>query len=279
MFKRFLYAVAVVVAVALVMEPDMALTNSGGAPAGRTGAPGESTCATVGCHNSFGLNSGSGAVEITAPATYTSGEVVEIKVKVAEEGAARFGFEVTAKDAAGNDAGTFMLNAEVRRASNQPGYITHNPAVRVADEKEWTIEWTAPDVSTGDITFYAAGNAANGNGSTSGDHIYTTAVTMAPASGVATEDEMVQSSFALDAAYPNPFLTSTTIPFALREASVVSLTVYDMNGKVVQERDLGLRVAGNHEVALEANSLAAGVYIYELTTPAGRQSRSFHIVK
>lgn len=280
MFKRLLYAVALVVAVALVMIPDAAMTNSGGAPALRTGAPGESTCASSFCHDSFGLNTGSGSVEILLPNNYSSGEVIEVQVKVAEEGARRFGFEVTAKDAAGSDAGTFTLsNSEIRFASGQAGYITHSPAARVNNEKTWMVQWTAPDVSTGDITFYATGNAADGNGSRSGDQIYSTSVMMSPASGVTVEDELVHTSFALEAAYPNPFITHTTIPFELKEAAPVTLRVYDMNGKVVQDRELGVRVAGAHEVAVEAEGLASGLYIYELITPRGRQSRSFHIVK
>ena len=36
----------------------------------------------------------------------------------------------------------------------------------------WQFDWTVPDPAVGTITFYAAGNAANGNGSTSGDYIY-----------------------------------------------------------------------------------------------------------
>jgi len=280
MFKRVLYAVALLVAVALVMVPDYAMTNSGSAPARRTGAPGEATCASSFCHDSFGLNTGSGSVEITVPATYTSGEVIEVRVKVAEEGAQRFGFQVTAKDANGDDAGTFALsNGEIRFASNQSGYITHSPAVRVPNEKEWSVEWTAPDVSIGDITFYATGNAANGNGSRTGDQIYSTSVVTTPSTGVAVEDELVNGSFALEAAYPNPFITTTTIPFELKDAAPVTLRVYDMNGKMVQDRALGVRVAGSHEVDIEAEGLSSGLYIYELSTPSGRQSRSFHIIK
>ena len=37
----------------------------------------------------------------------------------------------------------------------------------------WTFSWQAPATDQGDVTFYCSGNAANGNGTTSGDHIYT----------------------------------------------------------------------------------------------------------
>src|SRR5262249_59953992 len=48
-------------------------------------------------------------------------------------------------------------------------------------EGSWVFTWTAPATSVGRVTFYAAGNAANGNGGTSGDFIYTTSVSIQPA--------------------------------------------------------------------------------------------------
>src|SRR3990172_2492928 len=41
-------------------------------------------------------------------------------------------------------------------------------------KKRWNVKWIPPASASGTITFYAAGNEANGNGSNSGDYIYTT---------------------------------------------------------------------------------------------------------
>jgi uncharacterized protein (TIGR03437 family) len=43
------------------------------------------------------------------------------------------------------------------------------------------FNWTPPSNDVGDIKLYAAGNAANGNNSDTGDHIYTTNITVSPA--------------------------------------------------------------------------------------------------
>ena len=68
--------------------------------------------------------------------------------------------------------------------------------------KTWTFDWMAPAVGTGDVTFYGAFNAANGNGKTSGDVIYTTNSTfMEHTVGV---DEMANQDFEINL-YPNPF--------------------------------------------------------------------------
>ncbi len=55
---------------------------SSGPPDGRTGSPADSlqTCNDTGCHNNYALNSGSAAFSISAPSTYTLGEVLSITV-------------------------------------------------------------------------------------------------------------------------------------------------------------------------------------------------------
>ena len=54
-------------------------------------------------------------------------------------------------------------------------YAAHNPVqVLAGNSFTYAVLWTAPpDASGGDVVFHAAGNAANGNGSTSGDNSFT----------------------------------------------------------------------------------------------------------
>merc|ERR1712000_353420 len=52
--------------------------------------------------------------------------------------------------------------------------------------------------------------------------------------------------------YPNPFNPETWIPFQLKSASQVTITVYDTTGKVVRELDVGYRVSGPHHSRQEA---------------------------
>jgi MYXO-CTERM domain-containing protein len=59
-------------------------------------------------------------------------------------------------------------------------------ALGTPDMNSWTVRWAAPASDVGPVTFYAAGNAANGDGenmvmgvpSSAGDFIYTTSVTV-----------------------------------------------------------------------------------------------------
>ena len=58
-------------------------------------------------------------------------------------------------------------------------YITHNAgSIFSPDSNSWTFEWIAPSQGTGEITFYASMNAANGDGTTFGDIIYHSTMTI-----------------------------------------------------------------------------------------------------
>jgi hypothetical protein len=71
--------------------------------------------------------------------------------------------------------------------------------------------------------------------------------------------------FVLEQNYPNPFNPTTKIAFAVPTLSRVTLTVFDMNGRVVAELLRNqLRTAGRHDVSFSANDLASGIYFYKL---------------
>ncbi|MEE9431260.1 MAG: immunoglobulin domain-containing protein, partial [Melioribacteraceae bacterium] len=65
--------------------------------------------------------------------------------------------------------------------------------------------------------------------------------------------------------FPNPFNPSTKISFGLPEQAAVSLMVYDITGKVVEEflRNEQLP-AGSYSYYFEAKNLSSGIYIYKL---------------
>jgi hypothetical protein len=74
------------------------------------------------------------------------------------------------------------------------------------------------------------------------------------------------TEFALFNAYPNPFNPATTISFALPKAGKVTLTVFDVNGRLVSTLVDGYRNAGVHEVTFDGSNLSSGIYLYRLET-------------
>ena len=159
---------------------------STGPPDEKTGAPNENTCAQAGCHTGNDLNVSGGSLMLTIPETYIPSEVYTIVVNLSRAGQSRWGFEMTALDADGTRAGTFAAdtagNTQLSEA-NSKQYIKHTAAGTAQgtnDAHSWEFEWTAPDADMGPITFYAAGNASNGNFNPVDDYIYTAQSELAP---------------------------------------------------------------------------------------------------
>jgi uncharacterized protein (TIGR03437 family) len=177
---------------------------STGPDAGYSGVPGESTCAS--CHSG---GKGSGSVTVTFPGglTYSPGIAQHLVVTVADSAQKRWGFQLTARQSGsstspgggftvGSDGYTQLVCTSSAFRNEQFGngcsgsttyplqYIEHTSAgtrLGQTGSAQFSFTWTPPANSTGNITIYVAGNAANGDGSTSGDHIYTASYTLSPA--------------------------------------------------------------------------------------------------
>lgn len=252
-------------------------SEPGGATAGSTGAPMDGTCTASGCHESFPLNSGEGSVEILdVPAAVVPGQAYELRVRVNSASAARFGFQMTAMAAAGAFAGTFApLDGQTRLADAGARYITHTLVGTGVDV--WRVRWTAPATLGGPVTFYAAGNAANGDNTRQGDRIFTTQVTTAVASSA--EGTAPPSAFRLERAFPNPAHAATTVAFTLHRAAPVVVTLFDAAGRRVQVHRLGAQAPGPHQVVLDVAALTPGWYHYEVRVPGARQGRPLLVVR
>ncbi len=171
--------------------------SASGPTPSHTDAPGETNC-TV-CHRGPPVNSGTGGALISGvPANYLPNQQVMLTTTVSQAGAVVFGFQLTAVDSQGKQVGTFMLPTQSPQQlqivdgfpSNTPRkYVEHtiNGIVpTVFDTKSWIFTWKAPAQRVGKISFYMAGNAANSDGGTSGDFIYTTS--KSTLSGTATSN-------------------------------------------------------------------------------------------
>ena len=171
-----------------------AWANSSGAPPELTGAPGEKTCTA--CHVGT-ANSGPGSLQIRfdGALNWTPGQPVKVKVTLSDPNATRWGFQLTARAASnpGQMAGSFRIIEDTTRLAPNPPpglqFVTHTLTgthAGTTGSVSWQVEWTPPaDAGFGDVIFYAAGNAANGNGQADpGDRIYTATFTASPGTPV-----------------------------------------------------------------------------------------------
>jgi hypothetical protein len=63
--------------------------------------------------------------------------------------------------------------------------------------------------------------------------------------------------------YPNPFNPQTTIKFAVKDQGKISITIFDVLGRVVEKLVDGEFSAGVYQVAWHAGPYAAGIYFYQ----------------
>jgi len=71
--------------------------------------------------------------------------------------------------------------------------------------------------------------------------------------GIGYEERRTAEVMAFGANYPNPFSASTALPLELLQPAAVHVTVFDLNGKRVWERDFGQLTAGAHSFDLGAD--------------------------
>lgn len=155
--------------VGMIVSPVFAYTN--GPPDGRTGSPVDGKTCNDDCHTSYTLNSGTAAFSISAPSSYTAGETLSITVSFSNSSTTKHGFELSALDASSSKVGTFST-VDSNTQTSDGSYIKHTGTGTA--NSSWSVQWTAPSSGATDpVTFYAAGNEANGDLTNQNDYIYT----------------------------------------------------------------------------------------------------------
>jgi glucuronoarabinoxylan endo-1,4-beta-xylanase len=77
--------------------------------------------------------------------------------------------------------------------------------------------------------------------------------------------------FEVDQNYPNPFSSSTAIPYELKTQSDIQVTIYDILGRIVRTLNVGQQSIGLHNVLWDGRNsfgrrVASGVYFFKLST-------------
>lgn len=169
-----------------------------GPPNGVTIAPGDRPgVSCTACHNGTALNGGGGSVRLAFPngLTYTPGQTQNINLVINDAIAATSGFEITARmEASPNtqQAGSFIAgtNQKVICSDNtiQPAAGCGGNGIQWMEHSQPSlsstiaIQWTPPATNAGNVHIYVSANAANGDNTRSGDHIYAADYVLTPAS-------------------------------------------------------------------------------------------------
>ncbi len=176
--KKIIYSILSILFVPTIL---MLYSYSSGSPGGKTGSAGDGGTSCTQCHAGTSSTQ-SGWITTDIPVDgYTGGETYTITVIGTHSGVVKMGYELTAETLMGTKSGIWIIT-DVSRTHlvNADAAVTHTSIGNLpsGNTNTWSANWTAPSSGTGSIKFNTAVNAADGNGSTSGDQIYTSELTV-----------------------------------------------------------------------------------------------------
>ena len=108
----------------------------------------------------------------------------------------------------------------------------------------------------------------------------------AAASALALDDiiSSVPGEFYVQQNYPNPFNPTTTIRYDLMNDSALRITVYDVQGKLINELYDGFQSAGRNSIIWDATNgvgetVSSGVYLYKIQAGDSYQVKRMMFLK
>lgn len=255
---------------------------------GNTGAPGDETLngapyTCTGCHNDGAFNPvvfisilDTGGVAITH---YTPGKLYTARVSINAAGAglSGYGFQMIALRDTGNiDLDGFSdvnpNNYKIATINNGRTYAEH---ANVSASNTFNVRWTAPPAGTGSVTFYAAGNAVNGNSNSNGDGAATSSLKLLEEITLSSGEPGTPTGPALRVR-PNPVSAFAQLELSLPTAGKYQLTVFDPAGQLVWSSESNMP-AGNSTYQIPTELWQAGAYF--LSLKGANNSQSVKILK
>jgi len=98
--------------------------------------------------------------------------------------------------------------------------------------------------------------------------------------GTANIDENgLPTKYWLSQNYPNPFNPETTIDFQTDADSHVNISIFDINGNLVQELVNEWTESGSHRVKFSGHSIPSGIYFYKMTTKGFADIRKMTLIQ
>ena len=97
--------------------------------------------------------------------------------------------------------------------------------------------------------------------------------------GVINLNTFQPERFSLSQNYPNPFNPVTNIEFAIPKSSLVKLTIYNVQGRVVETIVNSELSAGNYKADWNAANYSSGVYYYKLEAEGNVAAKKMLLIK
>ena len=255
----FLFAIAIF----LLLTPNV-FSNMTGSPGGKTDSPSDGANCTQ-CHTGT-INSGTGTLTVMTNIPtqgYTAGQQYAITIQLMESNCNRFGFEITCEENnfGSQKTGSFVLtDATNTQFANNSTSITHTlSGISGTNMKIWTMDWIAPSNISSGVEFYVSAVAANNNGNTNGDQVYTTTHSFGEATSTVSEKQNNITAFV------NPISKDIMIN-VVEPIHISNLEVYDISAKLVYSKKEVLLPS-----TINVDFLDPGIYIITMNTVNGEK--------
>jgi hypothetical protein len=156
------------------------------------------------------------------------------------------------------------------------------------DSLLWFQTWGGPEIETahgividGDDVYIAGETYSYGAGKNDALLIKATVDGQLPSTPVEERGDgsSLPDPFRLAQNYPNPFNAATAIEYSLPGRARVSLKLFDILGRKVADLVDEEVPAGRHVIALDAEDLSSGVYVYRLQVDGFSQTRKLVVLK
>jgi hypothetical protein len=142
----------IISSLAIILFSGYTIMYPTGAPAAKTGSPGDGANCTE-CHGGTATTT-AGQITSNIPASgYVPGTTYQITATNPLTNTGKMGFEVSPQNVAGNLLGTLVAGTGSQLVGSGK-YVTHIQANTTTNT--WTFGWIAPAAGTGTVTFYGA---------------------------------------------------------------------------------------------------------------------------
>jgi Secretion system C-terminal sorting domain len=135
------------------------------------------------------------------------------------------------------------------------------------------VNWKAPAAASGKITFYAAGNGVNGNGTDGGDA--GCVATLSLTEGTVSTDELLAEGIEMRL-FPTVVATELQYNAATKASGTFFVKIFDIGGQLRQQQSVQLN-EGVTQATIDVSGLHQGVYFLQLSN--GRQGQTSKFIK
>jgi hypothetical protein len=87
-----------------------------------------------------------------------------------------------------------------------------------------------------------------------------------------------KDNFLVNQNQPNPFNSTTTIQFELFSTTNLNFTITDVAGRTVKTIELKNMLAGKHQININANDFASGLYYYTFASDSKSETKRMVLI-